>query len=145
MAYQPFGYQPNMQMQQQIPMNFYPQSMQQMQQPMQMQQVQQNQSSGKIVDSIDMVKFTDVPMDGNPYYFPKADGTEIYSKRWLANGTTEINTFVKVDVNNPEEEKQQFDFNLMENNIMEKLNSLDERMAKLEKGFSKPVTSKKEV
>lgn len=143
MAYQPFNYQPTFQpMQQQMPMSFYSQPMQQ---PMQMQQVQQNQSSGKIVDSIEMVKFADVPMDGNSYYFPKADGTEIYSKRWLANGSTEVNTYVKVDVNNPEEEKQQFDFNLMENNIMEKLNSLDERMAKLEKGFSKPVTNKKEV
>lgn len=143
MAYQPFNYQPTFQpMQQQMPMSFYSQPIQQ---PMQMQQVQQNQSSGKIVDSIEMVKFADVPMDGNSYYFPKADGSEIYSKRWLANGSTEVNTYVKVDVNNPEEEKQQFDFNLMENNIMEKLNSLDERMAKLEKGFSKPVTNKKEV
>lgn len=142
MAIQGYGY-PNFQpMQQQMPMSFYSQPMQQ---PMQMQQVQQNQSSGKIVDSIEMVKFADVPMDGNSYYFPKADGTEIYSKRWLANGSTEVNTYVKVDINNPEEEKQQFDFNLMENNIMEKLNSLDERMAKLEKGFSKPVTNKKEV
>ena len=143
MAYQPFNYQPTFQpIQQQMPMSFYSQPMQQ---PMQMQQVQQNQSSGKIVDSIEMVKFADVPMDGNSYYFPKADGTEIYSKRWLANGSTEVNTYVKVDINNPEEEKQQFDFNLMENNIMEKLNSLDERMAKLEKGFSKPVTNKKEA
>lgn len=142
MAIQGYGY-PNFQpMQQQMPMGFYSQPMQQ---SMQMQQVQQNQSSGKIVDSIEMVKFADVPMDGNSYYFPKADGSEVYSKRWLANGSTEVNTYVKVDINNPEEEKQQFDFNLMENNIMEKLNSLDERMAKLEKGFSKPVTNKKET
>ena len=138
MAYQPFGFQPTMQMQQQVPMNFYPQPMQQ-QQIQQIPMQQQNQSSGKIVDSIDMVKFTDVPMDGNSYYFPKADGTEIYSKRWLANGTTEINTYVKVDVNNPEEVKEQFDFNLMENNIMDKLNSLEEKINK----FQKPVANNK--
>lgn len=44
---------------------------------------------GKVVESLEMVKSIDIPMDGNSYYFPKADGTEIYSKRWLANGTTE--------------------------------------------------------
>ena len=32
-------------------------------------------------------------MDGNVYYFPKADGSEIYSKQWLSNGTTRILTF----------------------------------------------------
>ena len=51
---------------------------------------------GKIVDSIDVVKATDVPMDGNIYYFPKADGTEVYCKQWLQNGTTRILTFKPV-------------------------------------------------
>lgn len=138
MAYQPFNYQPTfqpMQMQQQIPMGYFTQ-------PMQQQVQQQNQSNGKIVDSIEMVKFTDIPMDGNSYYFPKADGTEIYSKRWLANGSTEINTYVKVDVNSPEEEKEHFDFNLMQNNIMDKLNSLEEKIVKINP--SKPVAKVKE-
>ena len=48
---------------------------------------------GKIVNSIDVVKATDIPMDGNAYYFPKADGTEVYCKQWLQNGTTRILTF----------------------------------------------------
>ena len=48
---------------------------------------------GKIVESIDIVKATDIPMDGNMYYFPKADGTEIYAKQWLPNGQTRILTF----------------------------------------------------
>lgn len=140
MAYQPFNYQPTFQpmqqqMQQQIPMGYFTP-------PMQQQMQQQNQSNGKIVDSIEMVKFTDIPMDGNSYYFPKADGTEIYSKRWLANGSTEINTYIKVDVNNPEEEKEHFDFNLMENNIMDKLNSLEEKISKINP--SKPVAKVKE-
>lgn len=140
MGYQPFNYQPTFQpmqqqMQQQIPMGYFTP-------PMQQQMQQQNQSNGKIVDSIEMVKFTDIPMDGNSYYFPKADGTEIYSKRWLANGSTEINTYVKVDVNNPEEEKEHFDFNLMQNNIMDKLNSLEEKLSKINP--SKPVAKVKE-
>ena len=56
---------------------------------------------GKIVDSIDVVKATDIPMDGNAYYFPKADGTEVYCKQWLQNGKTRILTFKPVFEDNP--------------------------------------------
>lgn len=56
----------------------------------------QNYLSGKVVDSLDVVKATDIPMDGNMYYFPKADGTEVFAKRWMANGTTQIITYKPV-------------------------------------------------
>ena len=71
--------------------------LQQYQQSLQ-QPVSQSQmpAIGKIVDSIDVVKATDIPMDGNSYYFPKADGTEVYCKQWLQNGTTRILTFKPV-------------------------------------------------
>ena len=63
----------------------------------QLQQYQQNLNTfsalGKIVESEDIVKTTDIPMDGNMYYFPKADGTEIYAKKWLPNGQTQILAF----------------------------------------------------
>lgn len=63
-----------------------------LQQPQQMQPQPQNQFAtlGKIVENVEMTKATEIPMDGNMYYFPKADGTEVYGKRWLSNGTTEI-------------------------------------------------------
>ena len=48
---------------------------------------------GKVVESIDIVKVTDIPMDGNVYYFPKADGEEIYTKQFMPNGQTRILTF----------------------------------------------------
>lgn len=140
MAYMNYGYpayQP--QPQPQINMGYMTPSMQSQ------MAIQQN-PNGKIVDSIEMVKFTDIPMDGNSYYFPKADGSEIYSKRWLPNGSTEINTYAKVDINSPENVEEKFDFNLMETNIMDKLNSLEERFAKLEKGFNvKSASTKKEA
>ena len=66
-------------------------NLQQFQQALQPQT--QYQPLGKVVDSVDVVKATDIPMDGNAYYFPKADGTEVYMKRWLANGTTEITAY----------------------------------------------------
>ena len=76
---------------------------QSLQQPM--QNVLSNQIPGanqqytpmwKIIENVDVLKTTEVPMDGNIYYFPKADGSEIYSKQWLANGTTRILTFKPV-------------------------------------------------
>lgn len=59
---------------------------------------------GKIVDSIDAVKAVDIPADGNMYYFPKADGTEIFGKQWIvAEGRTRILSFkplLEADPNN---------------------------------------------
>ena len=74
----------------------YQQSLQQPLPPTQMSGANQMSALGKMVDSIDVVKATDIPMDGNAYYFPKADGTEVYCKQWLQNGTTRILTFKPV-------------------------------------------------
>ena len=85
-------------------MNFlqnYQQSLQQPMLPTQMSGTNQMSALGKMVDSIDVVKATDIPMDGNAYYFPKADGTEVYCKQWLQNGTTRILTFKPVFEDNP--------------------------------------------
>lgn len=56
---------------------------------------------GKIVESMDIVKVTDIPMDGNMYYFPKADGTEIYGKQFGMDGKTRILTFKPLIEDNP--------------------------------------------
>ena len=85
-------------------MNFlqnYQQSLQQPIVPTQTPVSNQMSALGKMVDSIDVVKATDIPMDGNAYYFPKADGTEVYCKQWLQNGTTRILAFKPVLDDNP--------------------------------------------
>ena len=79
----------------------YQQSLQQPLVTTQMSGANQMSALGKMVDSIDVVKATDIPMDGNTYYFPKADGTEVYCKQWLQNGTTRILTFKPVFEDNP--------------------------------------------
>ena len=79
----------------------YQQSLQQPMVPTQTPVSNQMSALGKMVDSIDVVKATDIPMDGNSYYFPKADGTEVYCKQWLQNGTTRILTFKPVSEDNP--------------------------------------------
>lgn len=104
-------------------------------------------SLGKVVESMDIVKVTDIPMDGNIYYFPKADGTEIYSKQFMPNGQTRILTFkphLESEPNNstPEEEKLKFDtFNAILEGIQEDIKTLTDKVDKI----SKPTRAKKEV
>ena len=88
---------PNPYMDRMAQLQQYQQNLQQPVVPTQMSvSNQQMNVIGKIVDSIDVVKATDVPMDGIMYYFPKADGTEIFGKQWLSNGQTRILTFKPV-------------------------------------------------
>lgn len=118
-------------------------SLQNMQQPQAQPQVQvQNQPISKIVDNIDMVKIADIPMDGNVYYFPKADGAEIYGKRWLPIGQTQ--TLVYKLFNQSEEliEKDNKVATIEYNELVDTFNKrFDELTAKIEQ-LSKPTTSK---
>ena len=85
-------------------MNFlqnYQQSLQQPIVPTQMSGANQLNPFGKLVESMDIVKVTDIPMDGNMYYFPQADGQAIYGKKFLPNGQTHILTFKPVLEDNP--------------------------------------------
>ena len=67
--------------------------MPQYQQPPQTQPISlQTNLNGKIVDSEDVVRATEVPIGGYGI-FPKADLSEIYIKSWNNNGTTSIITF----------------------------------------------------
>ena len=80
------------------------------QQPM----VQQNQSmtlNGEIVDSIDVVKAKNVDMSGQPTFYPKSDLSEVYVKRLLADGTSQIVTYkaVQPEESNPVETKSYVD------------------------------------
>ena len=140
--YPQYGYQP-MQPDRLSQLQQFQQSLQ----PTQMSASNKLMTLGKIVDSVDVVKATDVPMDGNMYYFPKADGTEIYAKQWLQNGQTRILTF-----------KPQFDdeTNISSNNeeklilgileqflegIQNDIKVLNEKIDKI----SKPTRQRKEV
>lgn len=114
----------------------YQQPQMQIPQPQPIQQSQQSVGlPGKVVESMDMMKTTDIPMDGNMYYFPKADGTEIYTKRWLPNGTTEQIIF---KAQKTEEENKP-------NPLFEKLDGIQEQINKLEEMISRqqPKTNAK--
>lgn len=102
---------------------------------------------GKIVESADIVKVTDIPMDGNVYYFPKADGTEIYSKQFMPNGQTRILTFKplledEANTLSNDEEKLKIDtFALVLEGIQTDIKALNDKLDKI----SKPTKAKKEV
>lgn len=102
---------------------------------------------GKIVESMDIVKVTDIPMDGNMYYFPKADGTEIYAKQFGIDGKTRILTFKPFLDDEPNnsttnEERLKFDdFNNVLMGIQEDIRTLNEKIDKI----SKPTRAKKEA
>lgn len=60
--------------------------------PQYMQPIQQPTTPigllGKIVDSIDVVKAMDIPLDGSISYFPLTDGSAIISKQLQNDGTS---------------------------------------------------------
>lgn len=65
-------------------------------QPQPMQNVQPQPQlvlQGKAVDSIEVVKATDVPLDGSITYFPKTDGTAIYTKQLQTDGTSKLTIY----------------------------------------------------
>lgn len=123
----------------------FQQSLQQPMVPAQMSGANQQLAPlGKIVESIEMVKATDIPMDGNMYYFPTADGSSVFGKQWLANGQTRILTFKPDLEDNPnnlssETEKLKYeDFNNVLISIQNDLQTLNEKIDKI----SKPNTTK---
>lgn len=82
--------------------------------------------NGKIVDSEDMVKATEVPIGGFGI-FPKADLSEIYIKSWNNNGTTNLITFKPYIP--PSAEQNNNSNNLVDfaivNEILEKVSALE--------------------
>lgn len=58
-------------------------------QPMDMKQF----LNGKVVDSLEVVKATDIPLDGSISYFPLMDNTAIITKQLQNDGTSKITIF----------------------------------------------------
>lgn len=81
--------------------------------------------NGKVVDSADVVRATEVPIGGYGI-FPKADLSEIYIKSWNNNGTTSIITFIPVPSEAPVEAQQQ------DNTIIEILNKINNLEVKID-------------
>lgn len=123
----------------------------------QLQSMQQNMASqqafsplGKIAESVETVRATDIPIDGNAYYFPKADGSAIYTKRWLPNGTTEIMTYapvIETETKNSSSDAENFKMALLNeltDVFTQKFEEVFEKLDKVEKAL-KPAKASKEA
>ena len=84
-------------------------------------QSQQTILQGKSVDSIDVVKATDVALDGSICYFPLIDGTAIITKQLQQDGTSKITVYrpVKEDENIPENKY------ITENDLKKEISKID--------------------
>lgn len=96
--YNPYVYQPQ---QQRVPSTEYIQPTQQYMQPIQINKPLG--LLGKVVDNIEVVRATDIPLDGSTSYFPLSDGSSIVTKQLKADGTSKIVVYKPVD----EDDKQQ--------------------------------------
>lgn len=110
--------------------NNYQQQLPQPQMQQQMVPVAAQNIPGKIVESSDIVKVTDVPFGGYGV-FPKADFSEVYIKMWNGNGTTSIVTFKPVieaavvkDYSDGEEALNKESLSL----ILERIGQLEEKL-----------------
>lgn len=75
---------------------------------------------GQMVDGIDTVKAKDVDMSGNPVYYPKTDGTEIYRKQLQADGRSRIFVYRLLNPDEqqqPKQEEKQIDIEAMFNQL----------------------------
>lgn len=109
-------------------MNYYPNNFYQNYSYGNMYQPQQAQPAvaalqGKVVDSVDMVRVNEVPFGGFGV-FPKGDLSEIYVKSWNNNGTTQINTYKPVPVEETKEAKEISS----RDELLEKINALNEKL-----------------
>lgn len=70
--------------------NYQPMEQPQYAPPVQTQPVQKLGLQGKLVDNIEVVKVTEIPLDGSKSYFPLADDSAIVMKQLQMDGTSKM-------------------------------------------------------
>lgn len=76
---------------------------------------------GKTVDSVDVVKATDIPLDGSVSYFPFVDGSAIATKNIQPDGTSKITVYKPM----PEETDVPQSKYVTENELKKEINKID--------------------
>ena len=108
-----------------------------------------NQIPGKIVDSQEVARVSDIPFGGYGI-FPKADLSEVYIKMWNNNGTTSLVCFKPIVegqvVKEEEKEDRKYndgkeykeyssheEYNKLHEKLLEKINQLEEKIDEMQK------------
>ena len=86
---------------------------------------------GKTVDNIEVVKATDIPLDGSISYFPLVDGSSIITKQLQADGTSKMIVYKPVEKQQPKQVEVQETY-ITEKELDEKLSKLDNKELKEE-------------
>jgi hypothetical protein len=98
--------------------------------------------NGKQVDSIDVVKAIEYPLDGSVSYFPLTDGSAIVTKQLRTDGTSRVVVYKPV-----EEQKNEFSFITADDlnayiqdledfkDLKEELNSLKKQLKELKESI----------
>ena len=85
---------------------------------------------GKSVDNIEVVKATDIPLDGSVSYFPLVDGSAIVTKQLQPDGTSRMIVYKPVETQPKQVEVQET--YITEKELDEKLSKLDNKELKEE-------------
>ena len=91
---------------------YYNYGQQPQQMPRQNPQIYKSQNTtglqGKVVDSLDVVKATDIPYDGSISYFPLTDNSAIITKQLQQDGTSKVVVYKPITDNEVEKDKPKY-------------------------------------
>lgn len=110
----------------------YPQNPQSYQQPI-------NSLQGKTVESLEIAKLIEIPLDGSTSYFPLADGSAIITKQLQMDGKSKT-VIYKPDMSTSTENDFRTNFNSDETNyIKEELKSIKSQIREISDVLKKGV------
>ena len=99
---------------------------------------------GKVVESIDVVKAMDIPLDGSASYFVISDGSAIVSKQLQNDGTSKMVVYKP----SQEEKKETIEFATLDElqDVLSDLQDLKDEMKEIKKQFKefKPKKNKED-
>ena len=87
---------------------------------------------GKTVDNIEVVKATDIPLDGSISYFPLVDGSGIVTKQLMQDGTSRMIVYKPVETTPKTNTTENKEIYVTEKQLDEKLKTFNNEEIKQE-------------
>ena len=80
---------------------------------------------GKTVDNIEVVKATDIPLDGSISYFPLVDGSSIVTKQLMQDGTSRMIVYKPAETTSKANTAENKEIYVTEKQLDEKLKTFN--------------------
>ena len=87
---------------------------------------------GKTVDNIEVVKATDIPLDGSVSYFPLVDGSSIVTKQLMQDGTSRMIVYKPAETTPKANTTESKEIYVTEKQLEEKLKTFNNEELKQE-------------